>query len=126
MDGRRRIAVLLGLCAAAAFAGSLIGGSAGTWLFALASLLFPALLLALSFEPTERRRLRWMLVGLTLLFEGSAVGLLLASGRGAARILGLPPATLIMILGFGVLPFLLIVVAYARSAETADDSGNRT
>lgn len=118
--------MLLGLCAAAAFAGSLIGGSAGTWLFALASLLFPALLLALSFEPTERRRLRWMLVGLTLLFEGSAVGLLLASGRGAARILGLPPATLIMILGFGVLPFLLIVVAYARSAETADDSGNRT
>jgi hypothetical protein len=125
MDVRRTIAVALGVCAAAVLAGSAIGGLSGTWLFVLASLLFPTLLIALSLDPAERRRQRWMLVSLALLYELSAIGLLLVSDAGTARIGGVPPTVLLMILGFGLLPFLLIVVAYSRASATTDDSGDQ-
>jgi hypothetical protein len=85
---------------------SIAGGRAGEWVFALAAVAFPVLLIGFA---TRRAR-----PVLALLLLGSATGVLvLSNGAGGAQAwLGLPAATWWMLVGLGILPLLLVVVSH--------------
>jgi len=85
---------------------SIAGGRAGEWVFALAAVAFPVLLIGFA---TRRSR-----PVLALLLLGSTIGVLVLSNgaEDADRWLGLPVATWWMLVGLGVLPLLLVVGAH--------------
>lgn len=62
---------------------------------------------------------------LLLLLEGSVAGLLWLSGATRSTLAGLPPATVIQLVGLWLLPLPLVALAYAftfeRSGITRDD-----
>ena len=98
----------------------LTGGGLAESLFSVLGLLFPVALIALAFPP---RRGRWILVGLTLLLAGSGASLLLLESAAtvagpAARVLGLPPATWLMLLGLGLAPLVFTCWAYAATFDS--------
>ena len=95
----------------------LIGGPLGEWVLALCSVAFPvALILMVSDRIPRRRPVRWALVALALMMGVSiSAVLVLSAGRQPSGLLGLPPATLIMLAGLGLGPLLLVIWAHAAT-----------
>jgi hypothetical protein len=108
----------------------LVPGALAGALFALLGVAFPVGLIALGATRRGRldRRVALALALLLALLEASTVGILALSGSGAAaapRLLSLPGATLVQLLGLWLLPLPLVALAYAwtfeRSGVTRED-----
>ena len=95
----------------------LVGGPAAVWVFALVSLLLPPALIALS-VPAGRPGMVVLLVGLVALLEGSAVAILsLGAASSQPYFFGLPLSTLIMLVGLGLAPLVLVGLGHAITFE---------
>ena len=91
----------------------LVGGTAGQWLFVFVSLGFPVAISAFGVRAGERNgALVRVLVGLALLLELSALGVLLVTPRMAA---GLPRSTWLMLLGLALAPLVLVSFGFAAT-----------
>jgi drug/metabolite transporter (DMT)-like permease len=99
-----------------------VGGSAAELAFASATVLFPALLIALATR-RHRARLRPVVTVLALVLLLSAIGIVLWPAGIAAdeRPLGLPAATWLMLAGLGLVPFVLVQWAYAATFDRRPD-----
>jgi hypothetical protein len=120
----RTLAGILGVGSIAMIAAMLARGPLAEGAFALATVLFPVVLIALG---TRRawRRLRAALVGLGAIVALSAIGVLLLSGDtpAAVRVLGLPPAAWLALAGLGLVPFVLIVWSHAATFDPPASGG---
>jgi hypothetical protein len=97
-----------------------VGGRWAEWVFVLIAMLFPAALCALGAAGRGRRSpLPWILGGLVAILELTAIGILLLGARGT-WVLGLPPATALMLVGFGLVPLLWTGLGYAVDFRGAD------
>ena len=103
----------------------LCGGRLAEWTFALGAVLFPVLLIALGTRRTLHRLRATFLPVLGLVLGLSAAGVLWLSGAGqtdAARpIAGLPPATLLMLIGLGLVPLVLVTWIYTATFDADND-----
>ena len=101
-----------------------VGGRVAEWVFVLAGMLFPVVLIALATVRNGRLgRLGWVLLGLAGVLEAASVGILvLASCPGhAARVLGLPLGTALLLFGLVVVPLILVILGHAATFELDDD-----
>ena len=98
-----------------ATAALLVGGRAAEWLFAGLASVFPALLITLA-SPRAGRGQRALIAALAALLGLSTVALFALSGRGPL-VLGLPAAAWVFLLGFGLLPLLLVVIGHAVTSS---------
>ena len=124
---KRTALLVLGVGSPLLLVAFLIGGGVAEWLFAVLGLLFPVALIALAFPS---RKGVWILVGLALLLAGSGAGLLwLESGAPVAgpgaRVVGLPPATWLMLLGLGLAPLVFTCWAYAATFDALGPTEER-
>jgi hypothetical protein len=95
-------------------------GPVGEALFAVTVVLFPVALILLA-NPRARPALRVALGLLAALLTLSSLGILWLAATGPAeRMLGLPPATWLMLVGLGLLPFLIVFRSYAATFESPD------
>jgi len=100
----------------------LLGGGVGTWIFALVSPLVPAALILVGADrPSLDRRVGWVALTLALSLESGTIGILLLGNRPGPFVLGLPAATVLMILAFGALPLAIVPAAYAALFGTRRD-----
>lgn len=109
--------IVLGAASPLLLLACLVGGGVGTWLFVLVSPLFPPALIVLgACREGGDRRPAFVALVLALSLELAALGVALSGGppSGGPFVLGLPAATLWMLLGFGVLPLALVPWSYAR------------
>lgn len=92
----------------------LLGGRLAEWTFALVASVFPVLLIALGTRRTLHRLRVAFLAVVGLLLALAAAGVLwLSAGEGqAAPIAGVPPATLLMLVGLGLVPLVLVTWFY--------------
>ncbi len=91
-----------------------VGGPMADWIFALLAALFPIALIGTgAARLSGRAGLRVALLGIGLLSVGSTVGLLVGSGRPGLSLL-------LMLCGLGLVPLIVLVVAYA---VTFDETG---
>ncbi len=136
-----RWAALLTVLSLALVATLVIPGAVSARLFALLAVILPVALIGLGalappgvagplgVDRVERRRLPrglgFALFVLLLLLEGSVAGVLLLNGTPRPALAGLPPATVIQLVGLWLLPLPLVALAYAftfeRSGITRDD-----
>jgi hypothetical protein len=123
----RRVALLfLGIGSPLLLVALLVGGESAGVFFALLSLLFPvAICVAGAARGAGGTAWRRVLpaVGFVLLVSGAGLLFLDALGDRGLRILGLPPSTVLMVAGLGLLPLLLTGFGCAgergeRQAET--------
>ena len=113
---------LLAVCSLVMLVALLTGGRGAEWIFALSTVLFPLLLIALGLG-RGLRRLRGALLTLALVSGLSAAGVLwLSGGEGSGdRVLGLPPAAWLMLGGLGLVP--LGIVLWSYTTTFGDDDG---
>ena len=98
----------------------LVGGPIAEWVFVLVSLLFPVALMALG----VRRRGRFgrtialqLVVGLIL--EAASIGILvLSANAGESWVLGLPASTVLMLLGLGLVPLVVVSLGFAATFDS--------
>lgn len=103
----------LGLASPLLLLALLLGGAWMTWLFATLSMLVPVALIALGAARPGAGAPPWRaLLALAMLLEAGAIGLPLLAGN-PARIAGLPPATLWMLVLLGLAPLVLVASAFA-------------
>ncbi len=104
----------------------LFGGRLAEWTFALTATVFPVLLIALGTRRTLHRLRATFLPVLGLLLGLSAAGVLyLSAGQGeAAPIAGLPPATLLMLVGLGFVPLVLVTWVYTATFDADHERQN--
>ncbi len=104
----------------------LVGGRLAEWIFALGATVFPVVLIALGTPRTLHRSRPWFLPVLGLVLGLSATGVLyLSAGEGeAATIAGLPPATLLMLVGLGCVPLVLVTWFYTATFDADRDREN--
>jgi hypothetical protein len=97
-------------------AAMLVRGPLAERAFAVATVLFPVVLIALG---TRRAwpRLRVVLGALGVIVALSAIGILLlgADTPAAEHVLGLPPAAWLALAGLGLVPFILVVWSHAAT-----------
>jgi hypothetical protein len=94
----------------------LVGGPIASVLFGVATLAFPPALIGLAVARGGRvGPLRWPLLLLAVLLQGSLVAMLVLSPRPdpGEWWFGLPPSTAILLLGPGLMCLLLVSLAYA-------------
>jgi hypothetical protein len=97
-----------------------VGGPAAEWTFTLVSLLFPAAFLALGLAHGRvRRRWLWSLAIFVTLFEsiGLAILWLSTAGPGMDSIWHLPLATVLMMIGMGLVPLIAVGLIHAIGFE---------
>ena len=99
-----------------------VGGPAAEWTFALVSVTYPAALIALAVgHERGSPRLRWVLVGLWGVAVVAIAVILMLDGRADHVLwLGLPPATVVMLVGLGLLPMVVVPLVYVASFEESD------
>lgn len=117
---RRVTLLLLAACSVLTLVCPFIDHPAAGVAFGLAVLAFPALLIALG--AVRRGHLGLLaapLLLLTLLLEGGFIAMLVLSGRPdpAGWWLGLPPSTVVMLLGLWLVPLVLVSLVYAWHFE---------
>lgn len=117
----RTIAVVL-LCVAALAlpAGAIVGGTAGTVVWALCVPVVPAALAVLA-APRRAPRAVVTIGALALAVQAMLVALLV--WPGAERVAGLPVATWWMLVGLGLLPLIVVPALYARSGPGPGGDG---
>lgn len=94
--------------------------SAAPWLFAFATMSFPVALIGLGVASRRGAgALRFELVLLFLLLQGTGLGLLAFARTPSLVLLGLPAGAWLMLLGMWLLPLLLLSLAYPRVFEDA-------
>ena len=103
----------------------LVGGRLAEWTFALGAAVFPVLLIALGTRRTLHRFRATFLTVLGLVLGLSAAGVLWLSeagqGRAVTPIAGLPPATLLMLVGLGLVPLVLVTWFYTATFDADND-----
>lgn len=113
---RRAALLVLGIGSPLLLLTLLVGEGWAGVAFVLISLLFPtAFCVAGAARGSPGGTWRWilLLVGSALLLSGAGLLSLHALGDGGARVLGLPPAALLLLVGLGLLPLLLTGLGYA-------------
>jgi len=104
----------------------LVGGRLAEWMFALGATIFPVLLIALGTRRKLHRLRPWFLPVLGLVLGLSAAGVLyLSAGEVEADpIAGLPPATLLMLIGLGCVPLVLVTWIYTATFDADPEREN--
>ncbi len=104
----------------------LVGGRLAEWTFALTATVFPVLLMALGTRRTLHRLRATFLLVLGLVLGLSAAGVLwLSAGQGeAVPIAGLPPATLLMLVGLGLVHLVLVTWIYTATFDADHERRN--
>lgn len=111
---------VLTLCSFTMLVALSIGGRPAEWIFALAATSFPvALIAAAGGRALQSGALRRLLIVLALLLPLTAIGLLAlpAAASDSVQPLGLPPRTLLMLVGLGLLPLVLVIWTYAATFD---------
>jgi hypothetical protein len=100
-------------------------GKLGAGLFAVLAVLFPVALIALGTR-REWPRLGAVVIALAAILTLSAIGILLlpANGPAADHVLGLPPATWLMLVGLGLAPLVLVLWSYTATFRPPDRAGD--
>lgn len=125
---RRAALLLLGIGSPLLLLALLAGGEGGAMLFGLLSLLFPtALCIAGAARGRGGGAWRWVLpvTGLVLLLSGAGLLLLGERGQEEPQVLGLPPATVLMLVGLGLIPLQLTGFGYAADFRRPAGEGRR-
>jgi hypothetical protein len=104
----------------------LFGGRLAEWTFALTATLFPVLLIALGTRRMLHRvRVTFLpVLGLVLGLSAAGVLYLSAGQREVAPIAGLPPATLWMLVGLGLVPLVLVTWVYSATFDAEHERQN--
>jgi hypothetical protein len=113
---RRAALLVLGIGSPLLLLTLLVGAGWAGVAFVLISLLFPtAFCVAGAARGSLGGTWKWILplVGATLLLSAAGILSLHARGDGGVRVLGLPPAALLLLVGLGLLPLLLTGLGYA-------------
>lgn len=106
--------IMLGVASPLLLLACLVGGGAGTWLFVLISPLVPPALIVLgACRGAGDRRVALVALMLALSLELGAVSVMLLDARSAPWLFGLPLATALMLLAFGVIPLALVPWSHA-------------
>ena len=109
---------LLGALALAILIAQLVGGPRAEIAFAFLAAVFPVALMLLGLQKKGRLgRGVWPVALLATLLVLSVAGMLFFRGQvlGAPRLLGLPPAAAIQILGLFFLPLVVVALGFAWS-----------
>jgi hypothetical protein len=122
-DARRFLLVALTVMSPLLLVALLAGGAWAEWCVAAITLAFPVVLASLGAATAGAHRVLWALL-LVLEAAGLAV-LALAAAPPGGRVLGLPPATWVLLLGLGLVPLVLVTAGYARAFDRSGASRER-
>ena len=117
---KRLILAFLGVASLGVLVAVLVGGPVAELVFAFLAVAFPPGLMLLGVEKKGRLGSAvWPIALLLLLLLLSVAGMFAFRGQvlGAPRVLGLPPAAAIQILGLFVLPLVVVALGFAWTFE---------
>jgi len=121
---RRRLPFFLALGAILLAVAPWLPAPAGPLLFAAVAFASPVALMALGARSgLTGSPLPWWLLGLAAWLEGCLVAMLLLRGVSSPRILGLPPALAVLLLGVVAVPVLATALLYAHATGGAGQRG---
>lgn len=108
--------VFLAAGSVAMIAASVVGGTFAAMIFVGVATLFPVALIAVGASRGGRLgRVGPLLGALALVLAGSALVLVIL--RPSGWFLGLPTATVLMLVGLGLAPLLLVALGYAATSD---------